>query len=76
MSPISPLSISTVMKELARKFSEDPDNRQISDEKQLNNQAQQQGPAWHDLRFVVKESVNLGMRFITEIDTMLKKLQD
>jgi hypothetical protein len=64
------------MKELARKFSEDQDDRQISNEQRLKPPALQKGPAWHDLRFVVKESVNLGMRFISEIDIMLKKLQD
>jgi hypothetical protein len=64
------------MKELARKFSEDQNDRQISDEQQIKPPAQQQGPAWHDLRFVVKESFNLGVRFINEIDTMLKKLQE
>ncbi len=64
------------MKELARKFSEEKDNRQNPDEPQLKPPPQQQGPAWHDLRFVVRESVNLGARFISEIDMMLKKLQD
>jgi hypothetical protein len=64
------------MKELARKFSEEKDNRQNPNEQQQKPPAQQQGPAWHDLRFVVKESYNLGVRFINEIDTLLKKLQD
>ncbi|NTW51719.1 MAG: hypothetical protein HGB22_03945 [Chlorobiaceae bacterium] len=64
------------MKELARKFSEDENDRRNPDEQKQRPPTEQQGPAWHDLRFVVKESYNLGVRFISEIDMMLKKIQE
>lgn len=31
-------------------------------------------PASHDLRFIVSESVNLGVRIINEIDRMIRKI--
>jgi hypothetical protein len=64
------------MKEYSKKFSADPDDQQPVERQGDLYPAQPQPPAFHDLRFVVKESVNLGFRFITEIEKMLKKLED
>jgi hypothetical protein len=64
------------MKEYLKKFSADPDALQPEARQDDLNPAQPQPPAFHDLRFVVRESVNLGFRFINEIEKMLRKLED
>ena len=63
------------MKEYCKKFSVD-DHEGQSDKSEKEREPQKQGPpVFHDLRFVVKESVNLGFRFVGEIEKMLKKLE-
>ncbi len=64
------------MKEYLKKFSAEPEDDRTEDRQNDRNPSQPQPPAFHDLRFVVRESVNLGFRFITEIEKMLKKLED
>jgi hypothetical protein len=69
------------MKQQFKKFSDDRQSEETSealyhqpDDPQKHSPSQR--PVAHDLRIVVKESLNLGKRFITEIDMMLRKLQD
>ncbi|NTV01676.1 MAG: hypothetical protein HGB04_02690 [Chlorobiaceae bacterium] len=64
------------MKEYCKKFSAENDDSQAESRKDERNQAQQEPPVFHDLRFVVKESVNLGFRVVDEIGKMLKKLDE
>lgn len=69
------------MKQQYKKFSDDRHNE--DEEEKLYQQPEDpqklppsQKPASQDMRFVVKESFNLGQRFITELDMMLRKLQE
>ncbi|NTU67367.1 MAG: hypothetical protein HGB02_00645 [Chlorobiaceae bacterium] len=64
------------MKEYCKKFSAEDDEGQMDRSKGGSDPAQQEPPAFHDLRFVVKESVNLGFRVVDEIGKMLKKLEE
>jgi len=64
------------MKEYLKKFSADQDSEQADGQRYEQCRGQEQRPVAHDLRFVVKESLNLGARFISEIERMLKKLED
>ena len=72
----SPLSNRTDMKEYCKKFSAEVDDGQMDRRKDEPDPAQQERPAFLDLRFVVKESVNLGFRVVDEIGKMLKKLDE
>ncbi|ACF11169.1 conserved hypothetical protein [Chlorobaculum parvum NCIB 8327] len=63
------------MKEVSRKFSEDSDEPQGSSERSIPQPVRQHGPASHDVRFVVKESLNLGFRFLNDVELFLKKMQ-
>lgn len=64
------------MKEYCKKFSEEPDDSQEKNLQDERERAIHQRPANEDLRFVVRESFNLGLRFITELEKMLRKLDD
>jgi hypothetical protein len=64
------------MKELSRKFSADEDDDQKSAGRLIPQPVRSSRPVCHDLRFVVKESFNLGVRFIDEFDRMLQKFKD
>ena len=64
------------MKEVSKKFSAD-DNDSPNQSGRLISQPERDGrPANLDLRFVVKESLNLGFRFFDEVDQMFKKFQE
>jgi hypothetical protein len=65
------------MKEYCKKFSVENENDHRPEERRnLPDPGLQQRPEFRDLRFVVKESVNLGFRFVSEIERMLKKLEE
>jgi hypothetical protein len=63
------------MKELSRKFSADENETPDSAGRLIRQPERYNRPAFQDLRFVVKESLNLGFRFFDEVDRMLKKFQ-
>ena len=64
------------MKEVSKKFSAD-NNDSPNQSGRLISQPERDGrPANLDLRFVVKESLNLGFRFFDEMDRMFKTFQD
>jgi hypothetical protein len=64
------------MKEVSRKFSAD-DSQSPNPSGRLIPQPQRDGrPAFLDLRFVVKESLNLGFRWFDEVDRMLQKFKE
>jgi hypothetical protein len=64
------------MKELSRKFSADENESPNPEGRSFRQPERYDRPVCHDLRFVVKESLNLGFRFIDEFDRMLKKFQE
>ncbi|MBN1928839.1 MAG: hypothetical protein JW764_04805 [Chlorobiaceae bacterium] len=64
------------MKEVSRKFSNDPDEPQHPSERTIQQPVRQPGTAMNDLRFVVKNSLNLGFRFLSDVELLLKKIQD
>jgi hypothetical protein len=64
------------MKELSRKFSADENETPDSSGRLIRQPERYNRPAFQDLRFVVKESLNLGFRFIGEFDRMLQKFKD
>ncbi len=64
------------MKEVSRKFSAD-ESESPNPSGRLIPQPQRDGrPAFLDLRFVVKESLNLGFRWFDEVDKMLQKFKE
>jgi hypothetical protein len=64
------------MKEVSRKFSAD-DNESPNPSGRLIPQPVRDGrPMCRDLRFVVKESLNLGFRWFDEVDRMLQKFKE
>ncbi|HHE31267.1 MAG TPA: hypothetical protein ENL07_01160 [Chlorobaculum parvum] len=63
----------TIMKEVSRKFSGDSDEPQQSSRPAFQQQARQHGPASQDVRFVFKESLHLGARFLNDVELFLKK---
>jgi hypothetical protein len=66
----------TVMKEVSRKFSSD-EHEPSNEPGRLISLPERDGrPANLDLRFVVKESFNLGFRFFDEVDRMLQKFKE
>ncbi len=64
------------MKEYLKKFSADKDEGEPETHRIDRIPPPPEQPAFHDLRFVVKESLNLGLRVFGEIERMLKKLED
>lgn len=64
------------MKEYSKKFSADQEGEEPQQDRNNRDPALLQRPVAQDLRFVVKESVNLGARMLSEIERMLKKLQE
>jgi hypothetical protein len=64
------------MKEYCKKFSQEPDAEQSDDRQNECEPLLPQRPASEDLRFVVRESFNLGLRFISGIEQLLKKLEE
>ncbi|NTU92777.1 MAG: hypothetical protein HGB29_03460 [Chlorobiaceae bacterium] len=64
------------MKEYCQKFSIEQDGEPSESRRNEPDPALPQRPVAQDLRFVVKESLNLGLRFITEIEQMLKKITE
>jgi hypothetical protein len=74
--PAPRLSKKTDMKEYLKKFSADDNESQADGREKEMDPSQQGPPVFHDLRFVVKESVNLGFRFVDELGKMLKKLEE
>jgi len=64
------------MKEVSRKFSEEEPESPNLGKPGYQQPVRLQNPAAQDMRFVVKESLNLGFRFLNEFETMLKKMQD
>jgi hypothetical protein len=75
-SPITYIDRVTVMKELSRKFSADNDEPQNPSRRIISQPERYNRPVCHDLRFVVKESLNLGFRFFDEMDKMLQKFKE
>lgn len=64
------------MKEYCKKFSKESDEHQPEEGQENRYPAQDDQPVFHDLRFLVTESVNLGFRVMNEISRMLKKLEE
>jgi hypothetical protein len=64
------------MKELCRKFSADENESPNPADRSFRQPERYDRPVCHDLRFVMKESLNLGFRFIDEFDRMLKKFKE
>lgn len=64
------------MKEVSRKFSGEADEPQGSPERSLSQPVRAHIPAAQDVRFVVKESLNLGFRFLTDVEQLLKKMNE
>lgn len=64
------------MKELSKKFSADEEEQSNPQERSVAQPAGDGRPVFHDLRFVVKESLNLGFRFFDEMERVLRKLQE
>ncbi|NTU53302.1 MAG: hypothetical protein HGA97_06310 [Chlorobiaceae bacterium] len=64
------------MKELSRKFSADDDDLPNPSGQSTQQPPGSNRPVCHDLHFVVKESLNLGVRFIDEFDRMMKKFRE
>jgi hypothetical protein len=60
------------MKELSRKFSADESDTPDSSGRLIPQPVRDSRPAYLDLRFVVKESFNLGARVFGELDRVLK----
>ncbi|AAM72641.1 MAG TPA: hypothetical protein DEB17_11020 [Chlorobaculum sp.] len=65
----------TAMKELSRKFSADEPDAPNSPGRLISRPVRDSRPAFQDLRFIVKESLNLGFRFFDEVDRMLQKFK-
>ncbi len=64
------------MKEVSRKFSREADEPQDSPERSLSQPVRAHIPAAQDVRFVVKESFNLGFRFLTDIEQLFNKMNE
>jgi hypothetical protein len=64
------------MKELSRKFSADEHDAPDTSGRLIPQPERDGRPANLDLRFVVKESLNLGFRFFDEMDRMLQKFKE
>lgn len=64
------------MKEVASKFQEKEQTPQDNASRGGLPEQEHQVPVARDLRFVVKESINLGLRMVTEIERMLNKIKD
>ncbi len=64
------------MKELSRKFSADENDTPNPSDQSIRQPERDGRPVCHDLRFVVKESLNLGFRFFDEVDRMLQKFRE
>jgi hypothetical protein len=64
------------MKELSRKFSADENDAPNPSDRSIRQSERDGRPVCHDLRFVVKESLNLGFRFFDEVDRMLQKFKE
>jgi hypothetical protein len=64
------------MKEYSKKFSADFEGEAPQQAGNGSDPAQRQQPVARELRFVVKESVNLGFRMLSEIEKMLRKIQE
>lgn len=64
------------MKELSRKFSADENDTPNPSDRSIRQSERDGRPVCHDLRFVVKESLNLGFRFFDEVDRMLQKFRE
>ena len=64
------------MKEYCKKFSVEVDDRTAEGREDEHDPSKPEPPVFQDLRFVVKESVNLGFRVFDEIGRMLKKLEE
>jgi len=63
------------MKEVSRKFSGNSDEPQQSSSHTFQQPVRQHAPASQDVRFVFKESLNLGARFLNDVELFLKKIQ-
>lgn len=66
----------SMMKEYLKKFSAEENEPQEEGRHEQRTPSQLGPPVFHDLRFVVKESVNLGFRMVDEIGKLLKKLDE
>jgi hypothetical protein len=64
------------MKELSRKFSADENDDLNLSDRSIRQPERDGRPVCHELRFVVKESLNLGFRFFDEVDRMLQKFRE
>ncbi|WP_157098334.1 hypothetical protein [Chlorobaculum limnaeum] len=64
------------MKELSRKFSADENDELNPSDRTIRQPDRDGRPVCQDLRFVVKESLNLGFRFFDEVDRMLQKFRE
>ncbi len=72
----SPRANPSDMKEYSKKFSADLEAEEPQQTGNGSDPAMQQQPVAQDLRFVVKESVNLGFRMLSEIEKMLNKIRE
>ncbi|NTW46895.1 MAG: hypothetical protein HGB16_02005 [Chlorobaculum sp.] len=64
------------MKEVSRKFSSDEPETSNEPGRSIPQPERNGRPVCHDLRFVVKESLNLGFRFFDEMDKMIQKFRE